>query len=158
MDFDARGKAAGATSIKGTAAAHLAAGAWLIPATGTWREALGLDYRSLALYRLLIGIVIVYDMLDRWDDTYAWYSDQGTPCAQSMIPSTPLTPAVQAFCHARTYSVTSGIRYDERAPSDAPPALIASYRATCQCTWSTARRSFRSSSSSSRWRAPSAWP
>ncbi len=43
----------------------------------TVQECWGLDYRSMAFFRVLIGIVIIYDCLDRWDDLYAWYTDAG---------------------------------------------------------------------------------
>lgn len=32
----------------------------------------------MALFRCCISLVIIFDMLDRWPDIYAWYSDEGT--------------------------------------------------------------------------------
>ncbi len=41
------------------------------------RKCFGLDHRSLALYRVTIGMVIICDMMDRWKDMYVWYTDDG---------------------------------------------------------------------------------
>lgn len=43
----------------------------------TIRKSFGLDHRSLALYRITIGMVILCDMIDRWKDMYVWYTDEG---------------------------------------------------------------------------------
>lgn len=43
----------------------------------TFRKCFGLDHRSLALYRVTIGMVILCDMIDRWKDMYVWYTDDG---------------------------------------------------------------------------------
>lgn len=42
-----------------------------------WREFLGLDKRSLAFFRFCLGLIVMVDTLDRLDDAYPHYSDQG---------------------------------------------------------------------------------
>jgi hypothetical protein len=44
---------------------------------GRWRPLLGLDTRSLALFRLFLGLVVIGDVLDRCPFTKAHYSDYG---------------------------------------------------------------------------------
>ena len=43
----------------------------------TWRKSLSLDYRSLALYRFLMGLVVLADVLYRWPDLMNFYTDVG---------------------------------------------------------------------------------
>jgi hypothetical protein len=40
-------------------------------------QTLGLDLRSMAFYRFLLGIVVLYDLYFRWSEIYAWYTDEG---------------------------------------------------------------------------------
>lgn len=42
-----------------------------------WREFLGLDKRSLALFRVSLGLIVFLDSLDRIKDAYDHYSDDG---------------------------------------------------------------------------------
>lgn len=39
----------------------------------------GLDVRSLAAYRIAVGLVVIGDLLDRAHDLKAHYTDQGSP-------------------------------------------------------------------------------
>lgn len=43
------------------------------------RRSYGLDYRSLALFRIVLGLVIVGDLADRAHDLHNHYTDDGTP-------------------------------------------------------------------------------
>ena len=40
-------------------------------------QVFGLDYRSLAIFRIVIALIIIGDVLDRCHDLRAHYSDEG---------------------------------------------------------------------------------
>lgn len=69
-------------------------------------------------------------MLDRWPDTYAWYSDQGAPAARWRVAA-HRSPGVLSR------EVLLGQFWDPvraaRANSDA--AALTHSRATSRCTW-----------------------
>lgn len=44
---------------------------------GSFRATIGLDLRSLALFRVCLGLIIIGDVLDRCNSLKAHYTDQG---------------------------------------------------------------------------------
>lgn len=50
---------------------------WLAAKARSWRLGLALDYRSLALMRMAYGLVLLIDVILRWGDLEAHYSDWG---------------------------------------------------------------------------------
>ena len=50
---------------------------------GVLQRSFGLDYRSLALYRIMLGLVIMGDLADRAHDLHNFYTDAGVNIALS---------------------------------------------------------------------------
>lgn len=42
-------------------------------------QVFGLDYRSLAFFRIVLGLIIIGDVIDRSHDLVAHYTDSGMP-------------------------------------------------------------------------------
>src|SRR3954468_9750905 len=51
------------------------------PGGSPWRRRLrgifGLDLRSLALFRIGLGIILLFDIIIRYEDVHAFYTDEG---------------------------------------------------------------------------------
>ena len=51
------------------------------------KQIFGLEYRSLAAYRMLLGLVIVGDLIDRSTHLQTFYTDQGSQNINSITLS-----------------------------------------------------------------------
>jgi hypothetical protein len=101
----------------------------------SWRsrfqEIIGLDLRSLALYRISIALVILYDLADRAGDLSAHYTDAGILPTSSML----------AFYGSKIYSsihvIASGSVAAEAGVfvvhALAAVALLVGYRTRLRC-------------------------
>lgn len=55
--------------------------------TRNLEKVVSLDLRSLAIFRIALGIVLVIDMIDRLKDVKLFYSDSGIPGIQNLVPN-----------------------------------------------------------------------
>lgn len=83
----------------------------------------GLDVRSMAVYRITIGLVIVGDLLDRLHDLRAHYTDEGAhlrPRAAVAVP--PAAHSLLAGLLPRSDAVSwGGAVWCAASPSSLPP-------------------------------------